>query len=163
RRHGRHRGAVPDRRPDGARAGGASHRPAMGGGAGVTATTPPAAPQPAVAPPAARRPATARWGLRLLPVVPFAGLLMLWVIGWAVARPSLATFPSVTQVVQTLGDLIESGELWRNIAASMGRWSLALVTATITGVGLGVLAGLNGVVARILEPLAIFFTAMSGI
>jgi len=105
----------------------------------------------------------ARLGLRLLPVVPFLGLLVVWVVGWAVARPTLATFPSVSQVVQTLGDLIESGELGRNIAASMGRWGIALVTATITGVGLGLLAGLSGVIAKILEPLAIFFTAMSGI
>jgi len=114
-------------------------------------------------PPTARSRTAARVGLRLLPAVPFAGLLVVWVVTWAVARPSLATFPSLTQVLQTLGDLIESGELWRNIVASMGRWAIALVTATLSGVGLGLLAGLSAVVARIVEPLAIFFTAMSGI
>jgi taurine transport system permease protein len=102
-------------------------------------------------------------GFRLLPLAPFAGLLLVWTVGWLLARPSLATLPSVAQVAEALWSLARSGELWEHVAASFSRWGLALATAAVTGVGLGVLAGLNRVVATMLEPLATFFTAMSGI
>ena len=104
-----------------------------------------------------------RLGFRLLPAVPFLGLLAAWVVGWFLARPSLATLPSTAQVWQTLWQLAETGELWRNVAASLSRWGLALVAAVVTGVGLGLAAGLHRTVAGVLEPLATFFTAMSGI
>lgn len=104
-----------------------------------------------------------RLGYRLLPLAPFAGLVLLWVVGWLVTRPSMATLPSVAQVGEALWGLARSGELWDHVAASGSRWLLALVVAVVTGVGLGILAGLSRTVSVLLEPLATFFTAMSGI
>jgi taurine transport system permease protein len=101
--------------------------------------------------------------LRLLPLVPFAGLFAVWFVGWQLFRPSPATLPGVGAVFGTLGELARSGELWRHVTASMGRWSLAVTVGVITGVGLGILAGLNRTVGRMIEPLATFFTAISGI
>jgi NitT/TauT family transport system permease protein/taurine transport system permease protein len=104
-----------------------------------------------------------RTPVKLLPLVPFVGLLVLWVVGWQITRPSLATLPSAQRVLDTLIGLAQSGELWRNIVASMTRWALALVVAGSTGMVLGVLAGLNRSLGMFFEPLATFFTAMSGI
>jgi taurine transport system permease protein len=102
-------------------------------------------------------------GRKLLPVVPFVGLLLIWVISWQVIQPNLATLPSAQRVLDTLVELARSGELWTNVAASMSRWGIALVLAVGLGVSFGVLAGLNRFVGMFFEPLAIFFTAMSGI
>jgi taurine transport system permease protein len=112
-----------------------------------------------------RRPIDTRsaLGRKLLPAIPFVGLLVIWVVSWQVTRPSLATLPSVARVLDTLVELAANGELWTNVAASMSRWGIALVLAVGLGVALGVLAGLNRFMAMFFEPLATFFTAMSGI
>ncbi|MQA95271.1 MAG: ABC transporter permease subunit [Streptosporangiales bacterium] len=101
--------------------------------------------------------------IRLLPLVPFAGLLLAWALAGWLLRPSPATLPQVSAVAETLAELAASGELWEHVAASMGRWSLAIVAGVLTGVGLGLAAGLNRTVGAMVEPLATFFTAISGI
>jgi taurine transport system permease protein len=98
-----------------------------------------------------------------LPLIPFAALIVLWVVGWQIVKPNLATFPSVAQVWRAVERLAGSGELQDNVVASVLRWTAGFVVGSITGAALGVLAGLNRFVARMLEPLAVFFTAMSGI
>jgi taurine transport system permease protein len=100
---------------------------------------------------------------RVLPLVPFAVLILVWIVGWQIARPNLATFPSITQVWHTVERLAGNGELQDNVRASVLRWTAGFAVGAITGTALGVLAGLNRFVARLLEPLAVFFTAMSGI
>jgi taurine transport system permease protein len=100
---------------------------------------------------------------RVLPVVPFACLLLIWIVGWQVAEPNRATFPSVGQVWEAVERLVEKGALQENVVASVLRWTAGFAVGTITGIALGVLAGLNRFVSRMLEPLAVFFTAMSGI
>jgi taurine transport system permease protein len=98
-----------------------------------------------------------------LPLIPFVALFVLWVVGWQIVQPNLATFPSVAQVWNTIERLAGNGELADNVLASVGRWTAGFIVGAITGAALGVLAGLNRVVSRLLEPLAVFFTAMSGI
>jgi taurine transport system permease protein len=112
-----------------------------------------------------RRPMDTRssLGRKLLPAIPFVGLLVIWVVSWQVTQPALGTFPSVARVIDTLVELAANGELWANVAASMSRWGISLVLAVGLGVALGVLAGLNRFMAMFFEPLATFFTAMSGI
>lgn len=100
---------------------------------------------------------------RLLPLVPFVALAVAWVVGWQLAHPNLATLPSVGQVWETVTRLSGNGELWSDIGASLGRWALGFAVGVLSGVVLGVLAGLTPLVSRVLEPLATFFTAMSGI
>ncbi len=107
----------------------------------------------------AREPA---W-VRLLPVVPFAVLVAAWLVGWQLTHPNLATLPSLPTVLRTLGSLAASGELWRNIVASLGRLGLAVAVGVVSGIALGFAAGLNRTVGRMIEPLATFFTAISGI
>jgi taurine transport system permease protein len=110
-----------------------------------------------------RRPGSGRLMRIGLPLIPFAALILLWVVGWQIVKPNLATFPSVAQVGRTVERLIDNGELQDNVVASVLRWTAGFVVGSITGAALGVLAGLNRFVARMLEPLAVFFTAMSGI
>jgi taurine transport system permease protein len=100
---------------------------------------------------------------RVLPVIPFVTLIVIWVVGYQVIRPNLATFPSIAQVWETTVRLAGEGELLRDIGASVARWTAGFVVGAVTGIALGVLAGLNRFVSRLLEPLAVFFTAMSGI
>ncbi|MBO0892235.1 MAG: ABC transporter permease [Acidothermales bacterium] len=88
---------------------------------------------------------------------------MVWAVAWAVVRPKLATMPSIGQVAHTTQHLWSTGELWRDIGASLYRWGLGFVVGAISGVALGIVAGLNRIVARMLEPVMTFFTAMSGI
>jgi len=111
----------------------------------------------------AARPAREPWWVRLLPAVPFVVLIGAWLVGWELTRPNLATLPSLPTVLRTLGSLAASGELWRNIVASLGRLGLAVVVGVVSGVGLGFAAGLNRTVGRMIEPLATFFMAISGI
>lgn len=99
----------------------------------------------------------------ILPTIPFAALVLIWLVGWQIAQPNLATLPSIGQVWETVTRLSANGELWSNIGASLGRWTLGFVVGVVTGMALGVLAGLVPLVARLLEPPATFFTAMSGI
>jgi taurine transport system permease protein len=100
---------------------------------------------------------------RVLPLIPFAALIVVWLVGWQIAKPNLATFPSIGQVWETVERLASNGELQENVGASMMRWTAGFAIGALTGIALGVLAGLNRFVARLLEPLAVFFTAMSGI
>lgn len=100
---------------------------------------------------------------RVLPLVPFAFLIVAWIVGWQIAKPNLATFPSIAQVWHTVERLASNGELFDNVRASVLRWTAGFAVGAIAGTALGVLAGLNRFVARLLEPLAVFFTAMSGI
>jgi taurine transport system permease protein len=100
---------------------------------------------------------------RVLPLVPFAALLLIWAACYWIFKPSLATLPSIADVIDSFIEMGKSGELWADIAASSWRWVLGFVVGVVSGVVLGVAAGLNGFLARTLEPLATFFTAVSGI
>lgn len=100
---------------------------------------------------------------RVLPAVPFVGLLVVWVIGWQIYRPELVTLPSVSRVVSTFGDLMGSGELVDNVVASLGRWAVGFFVGAVTGLVLGIMVGLSPLLFRCLDPIVTFFTAMSGI
>ncbi len=100
---------------------------------------------------------------RVLPLVPFAVILVAWAVAYAVLKPSLVVLPSIAEVAESLFELAKSGELWADVSASSWRWFLGFVIGVSSGVVLGVAAGLNGFVGRALEPLATFFTAVSGI
>jgi NitT/TauT family transport system permease protein/taurine transport system permease protein len=101
--------------------------------------------------------------MRSLPVIPFAALLVVWAVGWEVAHPSLVTMPSIAEVGHTVRQLTGSGKLQANISASMYRWGLGFGTGAVSGVVFGLLAGLRPLLARMIEPVVSFFTAISGI
>ncbi len=101
--------------------------------------------------------------MRALPVIPFATLLIVWAVGWEIARPPLITLPSPVEVGQTMRRLWDSGQLQANTSASMYRWVLGFGAGIVSGLLLGVLAGLSPLIARMVEPVVSFFMAISGI
>jgi taurine transport system permease protein len=101
--------------------------------------------------------------MRSLPFVPFAALVVAWVVGWQVAHPKLITMPSISEVWNTGRELWDNGELWANVSASMYRWGLGFGVGAVSGLVLGLLTGLRPLIAKMLEPVVSFFMAISGI
>ena len=101
--------------------------------------------------------------MRALPVIPFAALLIVWAVGWEIARPPLITLPSPLEVGQTVRRLWDSGQLQANTSASIYRWVLGFGVGVVSGLLFGVLAGLSPLIARMVEPVVSFFMAISGI
>jgi NitT/TauT family transport system permease protein/taurine transport system permease protein len=101
--------------------------------------------------------------MRALPVIPFAALVIVWAVGWEIARPPLITLPSPLEVGQTVRRLWDGGQLQANTSASMYRWVLGFGAGVVSGLLLGVLAGLSPLIARMVEPVVSFFMAISGI
>jgi taurine transport system permease protein len=132
----------------------------------MTVAAAPASPPETVmpdGPPAPRRRRGRRLLLRLLPVLPFLGLLLVWLAISEVVEPRQAVLPSPGRVLDTLVDRAGDGSLRRHLLASLERLLLGVVVGIVTGVALGVLAGLNRRVAEFLNPLVLFFGALSGI
>ena len=101
--------------------------------------------------------------MRSLPVIPFVALVILWIVGWEVARPKLVTMPSIAQVWHTASNLWDSGQLWANVSASLYRWGLGFGVGAVTGLIFGIVVGLSPRLVRMLEPVVSFFMAISGI
>src|SRR5256886_2123551 len=100
---------------------------------------------------------------RLLPALPFAFVLIVWMLGWAAFHPNKATLPPVGDVVDVVWTRMRDGELPAQIAASLTRLCLGAGVGILTGVIGGFLAGLYRNVAEFLNPLVVFFNAISGI
>jgi ABC-type nitrate/sulfonate/bicarbonate transport system permease component len=100
---------------------------------------------------------------RLVPIAPFVIVLLAWFVMWDVIRPSKETLPPVRDVLAAIRDLALSGQLVQNVAASLGRLLLGSALGIVTGVAAGFVVGLNRNVAEMLNPLAVFFNAISGI
>jgi NitT/TauT family transport system permease protein/taurine transport system permease protein len=101
-----------------------------------------------------------RW---LLPLVPFAALLLGWVLYVEIAEPVPGIFPSPSLVWDAVTQALESGELWDNVSASLRRVFLGFVTAAVSGITLGILVGLSKRVSEFLSPLVTFLSSLSGI
>lgn len=115
---------------------------------------------------AARVPAhnAARWvAWRLLPATPFVIVLVAWMIYWWIVRPPAATLPSVGDVVTTIWKLASDGQLGPHVLASLWRLFLGAAVGIITGIIGGFIAGLYRGVSEFLNPLVVFFNAISGI
>ena len=100
---------------------------------------------------------------RLLPAVPFVLVLIVWMAGWAIFHPNKATLPPVTDVIDVVWTRALDGELIKHIAASLWRLFLGAAVGIITGIVGGFIAGLYRNVSEFLNPLVIFFNAISGI
>jgi len=110
---------------------------------------------------AARALAQTVW--RLLPATPFALVLLAWVIGWQIIHPIEETLPPVTGVLDAIWQRLKDGELERHILASLGRLCLGAIVGIVTGIIGGFVAGLYRGVSEFLNPLVVFFNAISGI
>jgi ABC-type nitrate/sulfonate/bicarbonate transport system permease component len=109
------------------------------------------------------RQALGHLALRLLPAAPFLIVLLIWAALSEVFHPSQETLPSVGAVATAIRDLAISGELGHNITVSLGRLVFGSLLGMISGVVAGFAVGLNRNIAEMLNPLVVFFNAISGI
>ncbi len=100
---------------------------------------------------------------KVLPAAPFVALALAWTAYWLYARPASGTLPPVWAVAETLWALTVSGELLNNVLASLGRLIFGTTVGVVTGVVAGFLVGLNRQVSDFVNPLVVFFNAISGI
>jgi len=100
---------------------------------------------------------------RLLPLAPFAFVVLAWAAYWTIAQPTAATLPAVHDVVAAVWDLAAKGELATHVLASLWRLLLGALLGILTGVIGGFVVGLNRSVSAFLSPLIVFFNAISGI
>ena len=100
---------------------------------------------------------------RLLPTVPFAAVLLIWSAYWAIMRPPAETLPAITDVAGAIWSLAVSGQLGVHVLASLWRLLLGASLGIVTGVIAGFIAGLYRGVSEFLNPLVVFFNAISGI
>ena len=117
----------------------------------------------ATAPRSATHRTLALVGWHLLPVAPFVFILLAWAIYWQIFRPTAATLPSIVDVVSAIWSMAADGQLWTHILASLWRLFLGATVGIVTGIIGGVIAGLYRNVSEFLNPLVIFFNAISGI
>lgn len=95
--------------------------------------------------------------------IPFAVILCAWaLVAHARLVPSIF-LPPPGDVVRIAWEMLRDGSLWVHIGASLGRVMLALVISVPVAVALGIFVGLQRWLAPVLEPLAAFFNALSGI
>ena len=117
----------------------------------------------AIDPDNSARRAMSRFAWKAMPSFPFVIVLIAWVLLWDVFHPSKETLPPIRDVLSTIRDLAASGQLAQNVLASVYRLLLGSVLGILTGVAGGFLVGLNRGIAEMLNPLVIFFNAISGI
>jgi NitT/TauT family transport system permease protein/taurine transport system permease protein len=99
----------------------------------------------------------------MLPALPFVLVLVIWMAGWAIFHPNKATLPPVTDVIEAVWTRAADGELLRHVLASLWRLFLGAAVGIITGIIGGFIAGLYRNVSDFLNPLVVFFNAISGI
>jgi NitT/TauT family transport system permease protein/taurine transport system permease protein len=109
------------------------------------------------------RTALTETGWRLLPATPFVLVLIAWMAGWAIFQPNKATLPPIGDVVDVIWTRIRDGELTAHVAASLWRLFLGAMVGIATGIVGGFVAGLHRGVSEFLNPLIVFFNAISGI
>lgn len=100
---------------------------------------------------------------RSLPALPFLALLAGWAGYWWLAQPPVGTLPPPSQVVAAILDLARDGELATHVLASLGRLLLGAAVGIVSGVIGGFIAGLYRGVSELVNPLVVFFNALSGI
>ena len=94
---------------------------------------------------------------------PFAVLVGLWALASRLGLVPAIFVPPPDAVARTAWELARDGSLWMNVAASLGRVLVGVVVSVPLAVALGVVVGLNRRLASVVEPIAGFFNALSGI
>jgi NitT/TauT family transport system permease protein/taurine transport system permease protein len=104
---------------------------------------------------------------RLAAVARGSAPFVLIVLAWAlVARAGVLPpifLPSPADVARNAWEMLRDGSLLVNIGASLGRVLIGVVISVPLAVGLGVFVALHRRLAPVLEPVASFFNALSGI
>ncbi len=106
-----------------------------------------------------RRTVTATWR----GTVPFAVILCAWALASRAHLMPPIFLPTPADVIRAAWELLRDGSLLVHIGASLGRLALALTVSVPCAVALGILVGLQRWLAVVMEPIAGFFNALSGI
>ena len=96
-------------------------------------------------------------------VIPFAVILCAWFLVTHARLVAPIFLPPPGEVLRTASEMLRDGSLWVHIAASLGRVVVALAVSVPVAVALGILVGLQRWLASVVEPIAGFFNALSGI
>jgi NitT/TauT family transport system permease protein/taurine transport system permease protein len=100
---------------------------------------------------------------RWLGAVPFVLLVVGWWLAAHSGRFSAGAMPRPESVAAAARTLLADGTLQTDILASLGRLALGAGVSILVGVALGIAAGLHRALGDLLLPLAVFFSAVSGI
>lgn len=96
-------------------------------------------------------------------LTPFAVILCAWVLAAQARLVPPLFLPSPGDVVRAAWELLRDGSLLVHIGASLGRLALALLVSVPVAVAVGIFVGLQRSLAPVVEPIAGFFNALSGI
>lgn len=99
----------------------------------------------------------------LVPAAPFLIVLAVWALAGTMFQPSKQSLPPIGDVIAATYELAVSGQLATNVAASLYRLLLGCLLGLVTGVIGGFIVGLNRKIAETLNPVVVFFNAISGI
>jgi len=94
---------------------------------------------------------------------PFALILIAWALVTRAGALPTIFLPPPDDVARTAWGMLKDGSLWINIGASVARVLVSLVISVPLAVGLGIFVGLRRRLAPVVEPIAGFFNALSGI
>jgi NitT/TauT family transport system permease protein/taurine transport system permease protein len=94
---------------------------------------------------------------------PFAVLLAAWAAASGAGALPAMFLPSPGEVARTGWEMVKDGSLLVNVGASLGRVLVGIVVSVPLAVGAGIAVGLSRRLARVMEPVAGFFNALSGI
>jgi taurine transport system permease protein len=94
---------------------------------------------------------------------PFAVILIAWALVSSAGVLPAIFLPPPGDVAKTAWEMLKDGSLWINIGASVGRVFVSLVISVPLAVGLGIVVGLRRRLSPVVEPIAGFFNALSGI
>jgi NitT/TauT family transport system permease protein/taurine transport system permease protein len=104
-----------------------------------------------------------RLGAAARGLLPFAVLLAAWAVVTRAGVVPAIFLPGPGEVARVGWEMVRDGSLFVNIGASLGRMLVGVAVSVPLGVGLGVVVGLDRRLALLLEPVAGFFNALSGI
>ena len=104
-----------------------------------------------------------RMGRTLWSLTSLLCILAVWYLVWRVGNFIPYALPSPIEVGETLVEMIVSGEIFKDLGASLTRLVAGVVLGAVTGVIVGALIGVNKHVARSVAPLLTFFNAIGGI
>ena len=88
-----------------------------------------------------------------LPWLVFASLIALWEVGSRSGVISSIVLPAPSEAAGALGDLVETGMIWRHLGASLQRLAMGWSCGTLAGVALGLLIGLVPAARAVFGPL----------
>jgi taurine transport system permease protein len=95
--------------------------------------------------------------------IPFGIILIIWILATRSGLVPAMFLPLPGDVAKTAWLMFQDGSLWINIGASVGRVLVSLVISVPLAVGLGIFVGLRRRLSPVIEPIAGFFNALSGI